>query len=79
MEKYNILNSTIAFACYSTETLVYGNHHDSKGIYLFNNFLTKKNEENQSTKAYNVTSDYCLTNQAKFEVEEVEIYQILFG
>ena len=78
MKKYNILNSENAFACFSLNTLVYGNAANGKGIYLNDNFLKNKNREDQSTKVYDVTSDYCLTGEKDFEVEEVEIYQIIF-
>ena len=82
MEKYNILNSTFAFGCYPNYTLVYGNAGDSKGIYLSNNFFIVKifpcNREDQPTKVYDVPSDHCLTNETIFEVEEVEVYQIIF-
>ena len=83
LKKYNILNSTIAFGCYPNYTLVYGNALDAKGIYLSNNnfFILKvgpSNREDLSTKVYDVPSDHCLTNETIFEVEEVEVYQIIF-
>lgn len=38
--KYKILKPEIE--CYDSNTLVYGNNSDGKGIYLYNNFLKKK-------------------------------------
>ena len=74
--------------------LVYGNKTDGYGICLKNNFLKinnnfgialvnnflKRNDnfENHKSRVYNVPSDICLSGENKFEVEEVEVYQILF-
>ena len=77
--KYKILKSNLAFAYYSSEPLVYGNDGDGKGIYLKENFLKDKyNNEDHSTRVYDVPSDYCLTGENNFEVEEVEIFQIIY-
>ena len=78
--KYKILKSQCAFSCYSgSYTLIYGNQGDGKGIYLPNNFLRKSNREDQSTRVYEVPSDFCLTSEKDFEVDEVEVYQIIFA
>ena len=76
--KYKILKSKLAFAYFDGNPLTYGNDYDSKGIYLNNNFLKFNNREDQSTRVYDVPSDYCLTGEKNFEVEEVEIFQIIF-
>ncbi len=79
MEKYNILKPEEAIACQPDGfCLIYGNNGSSNGIYLNENFLKEKNIENHNPKVYNVPSDFCLTGENKFEVEEVEVYQILF-
>ena len=72
------MKSQIAFSCFSGNTLVYGNDCDSKGIYLYDGFLKKQNREDQSTKAYDVPSDYCLTGQREFMVNEAEVFQIIY-
>ena len=78
-KKYKILKPQSAFSCYSrSNTLVYGNKSDGKGIYLPNNFLSCLNREDQSTRIYEVPSDFCLTGEKDFEVDEVEVYQIIF-
>ena len=76
--KYNILKSQLAFSCFSGSTLVYGNDGDGKGIYLNDGFLKQSNREEQSTKAYDVPSDYCLTGQRDFWVNEAEVFQIIY-
>ena len=76
---YKILKSQCAFSCYSdSDTLVYGNQSDGKGIYLTDNFLSNSNREDQSTRVYEVPSDFCLTGEKDFKVDEVEVYQIIF-
>ena len=77
--KYKILKSNLAFVYFGSNPLVYGNDSDGKGIYLNENFLKDKyNTEDHSTRVYDVPSDYCLTGEKKFEVEEVEIFQTIF-
>jgi len=80
MQKYEILKPEFAIECYPLENcLVYGNNGDGAGLYLENNFLQSTNSyENHKTRVYNVPSDYCLTGQNKFEIEEVEVYQVKF-
>jgi len=78
-KKYKILKPQSAFSCYqSSHTLIYGNKSDAKGIYLNNNFLSCSNHEDQSTRIYEVPSDFCLTGEEDFNVDEVEVYQIIF-
>ena len=78
-EKYNILKSDIAISCYPDNfTLVYGNKDDRYGIRLFSGFLQKTCYENLSNKVYNATSDYCLTGYNKFNVQEAEVFQVIF-
>ena len=80
MQKYKILKPELAIACYpSSGCQVYGNNGDGAGVYLYPNFLKRKdNTENHKTRVYNVPSDYCLTGENYFEVEEVEVYQVIF-
>ena len=80
MQKYKILKPEVAISCYPDEDcLVYGNNSDSAGIFLYRSFLkSKNNTENHKTRVYNVPSDYCLTGENYFEVEEVEVYQVIF-
>ena len=79
MKKYNILKPEVAIACYPDQyCLVYGNNGDGKGIYLSSSFLYDYCTENQSNRVYDVSSDYCLSGENEFLVEEVEVYQIIF-
>ena len=78
-EKYDILKSESAISCYPYDyTLVYGNKQDRYGIRLFSRFLEKSSYENLASKVYNVPQEICLSGKNKFEVEEVEIFQIIF-
>ena len=76
--KYQILKSGLAFAYYSSNPLVYGNNCDAKGIYLNNNFLKNENNEDHSTRVYDVPSNYCLTGEKSYRVDEVEVFQIIY-
>ena len=80
MEKYKILNPEFAIGCYPISyCLVYGNKGDGCGVYLPNNFLSSNfNRENHSNKVYNVPSDHGLTGENDFEIQEVEVYQVIF-
>ena len=79
MEKYNILKPKLAIRCYSSLFfLSYGNNGDYDGICLEDNFKKNKGFENHSTRVYDVPSDFCLSGGKKFDVEEVEVFQILF-
>ena len=77
MKKYNILKPKFAIGCYPEyDCLVYGN---TGGVYLKSNFLKVKNNfENHETRVYNVPSDFCLSGENCFEVEEVEVYQVIY-
>ena len=79
-QKYKILKPNLAIGCYSDHSsfLTYGNNADSCGIFLYNNFLIKGGEENLSSKVYDVNSDYCLSGENKFKVEEVEVFRVIF-
>ncbi len=82
MKKYKILKPELAIYCFPEyDCLVYGNNQDAKGLFLHNNFLKFENQgtENNSSRVYDVTSDYCLSNEEHFSVEEVEVYQIIFN
>ena len=78
-EKYKISNPDLAFAYYSSNPLVYGNNGDSKGVYLNDHFLNCENNEDQSSRVYEAPSDNCLSGEKLFRVDEVEIFQIIFG
>ena len=79
MNKYKILKSKLAIGCDPYNyLLIYGNDHDGKGLFLFSGFLSRKNKENNSTRVYDVPSNYCLSGEEEFYVEEVEVYQIRF-
>ena len=78
-EKYNILKPESAIRCYSTLFfLSYGNTGDYDGISLEENFKNHKSYENHSTRIYNVPNDFCLSGEKEYEVEEVEVYQVIF-
>jgi hypothetical protein len=81
MKKYKILKPNLAIASYSDHSsfLTYGNNGDGCGIYLKNNFLTNGGHENHSSKAYDADSQYCLSTEENFSVEEVEVYNIIFN
>jgi hypothetical protein len=77
--KYDVVKPDIAISCYpEAYTLVYGNKDDRYGIRLFSRFLSKKNYENLSSGVYNASSEYCLSGSNKFEVEDVEVFQVIF-
>ena len=79
MKKYNILKPEFAIRCYEFwDFLAYGNNGDFKGIYLETNFKENKGVENHSNRVYNVPSDYCLSGEKEFDVEEVEVFQIIY-
>ena len=78
-EKYNILEPDKAISCYPDDlTLVYGNKEDRYGIRLFSNFLEKTCYENLKNRVFDVPSEYCLTGYNKFNVQEVEVFQVIF-
>jgi hypothetical protein len=76
--KYKILKLKQSFSCRNGYTLVYGNNCDGKGVYLPENFFKKESREDQSTKVYDVPSDYYLTGQKNFMVNEAEVFQIIY-
>ena len=80
MKKYNVLKPELAIECYpKSSCLVYGNNKDGYGLVLYNNFLKiNKNFENHYSRVYNVPSDFCLSGENEFEVEEVEVYQVIY-
>lgn len=82
MKNYKVLkpNFAIFSATDHSSFLAYGNNGDGDGcgIYLRNNFLTKGGHENHESNVYNVDSPYCLSTEVNFEIEEVEVYNIIF-
>ena len=81
MKKYKILNPSLAIGCYPySDCLVYGNNADANGLYLHSDCLKEnKGMENHSSRVYDVPSDYCLSGENMFSVDEVEVYQIIFN
>lgn len=79
MQKYKILKPELAIGCYpNDDCLVYGNNGDAYGLCLYNKFLINGGFENNFSKVYDTTSDYCLSNEHYFPISEVEVYQIIF-
>ena len=79
MKKYDILKPEYAICCYSRwNCLVYGNNQDGKGLILESDFLINESKEDLSSKVFDVPSDFCLSGEEYFNVEEVEVYQIIF-
>ena len=79
MKKYKILKPEYAISCYpGGYCLVYGNNEDSNGVYLHDGFLSRSSKENHASRVNNVPSDFCLSGEREFNVEEVEVYQIEF-
>ena len=79
LKKYKILRPEYAIACYHFgDFLVYGNNNDYKGIFLTNDFNGFRGSENLSSRVYDVSSDFCLSGEDKFSIEEVEVFQIIF-
>ena len=83
MKNYKILKPNFAIFSASDHSsfLTYGNNGDGDGcgIFLRDNFLTKGGHENHTSKVYDVDSKYCLSTEKKFNVEEVEVYNIIFN
>ena len=85
LEKYKILKPDYAlFSVTDGFYLIYGNNLDGCGLYLdedrYNNqhmppLLVK---ENHSTKVYDIPSNYYLTGESCSEVEDIEVFQIIF-
>ena len=73
---YNILNPDFAVSCHpSCYSLVYGNHGDGGGLCIDND-KNALSYENQFSKVYDVPSNYCLSEEKEFYIEECEVYQI---
>ena len=81
MKNYKILKPNLAIVSYPDHSsfLTYGNNGDGCGIYLKNNFLTEGGHENHLSKVYNVDSKFSLSEEENFEIEEVEVYNIIFN
>ena len=82
LQKYEILKPEYALCCdpESEFYLIYGNNWDGCGIYLYSggNKLVCKATENHKSRVYDVSSYYCLSGENHFDVEEIEVYQIIF-
>ena len=82
MKKYKILKPNFAIFSASDHSsfLTYGNNGDGDGcgIFLRDNFLTNGGHENHTSKVYDADSKYCLSTEENFNVEEVEVYYIIF-
>ena len=79
MKKYKILKPQLAIKSYtSLFFLSYGNTGNYDGISLKSNFKKNKGCENHSSRIYDVPSDFCLAGEKFFDVEEVEVFQIIY-
>ena len=79
MKKYKILKPQYAIDSSSDGYyLIYGYNLDGCGIYLYSKYFQKGTKEDHSTRVYDVPSDYCLSGYSFFDIEEVEVYQIIF-
>ena len=79
MEKFKILKPELSIGCYpNSNHLVYGNNYDGAGLYINNNCFKKGGEENHRTRVYDMPSNNFLTGEKQFEIEEIEVYQIIF-
>ena len=81
MKKYKILKPNLAIVSVSDHSsfLTYGNNGDGCGIFLRDNFLTNGGHEDHASKVYDADSKYCLSTEENFEIEEVEVYNIIFN
>ena len=78
-KKYDILKPEIAISCYPEKfTLMYGNNDDRFGVRLLNGFLGRNSYENLESKAYDVSSKFCLAGNNIFLTEDVEVFQVIF-
>ncbi len=78
-EKYDVIKPEMAISCIPYEyILVYGNNDDRYGLRIFDEFSEKENYENFGKKAYDVPSQFCLSGDNIFYVEELEVYNIIF-
>ena len=78
MEKFKILKPEKSIHCVNNYLLMYGNSDQGDGIYINNDCFKNFGYENHFTKVYDVPSDYYLTGENIFEIEEIEFYQIKF-
>ena len=81
MKNYKILKPNLAVFSASDHSsfLTYGNNGDGCGIFLRYDYLTKGGHENHTTKVYNVDSKYFLSTEEEFQIEYVEVYNIIFN
>ena len=85
LEKYKILKPDYAIGCTTGRFyLIFGNNLDGCGIYLCEDREITKYmpilllKENHSTKVYDIPSNYYLTGESCSEVQEIEVFQIIF-
>ena len=79
MKKFKILKPELSIGCCPNAALLaYGNNGDGFGIYMYNNCFKSGGIENHKTKVYDVPSNNYLTGENQFEIEEIEVYQIVF-
>ena len=86
LEKYKILKPDYAIGSATGGFyLIFGNNLDGCGIYLYEDRKNYKYmprlllEEDHSTKVYDIPSNYYLTGESCSEVEEIEVFQIIFS
>lgn len=86
LEKYKILKPDYAIGSATDGFyLIFGNNLDGYGIYLYEDWKNIKYmpplllKEDHSTKVYDISSNYYLTGESCSEVEEIEVFQIIFS
>ena len=79
LKKYDVLQPNIAASFYHKDfLLMYGNNNDRYGLRIHTNFLNENNYENFKNKSYDTPEEYCLTEKNIFNIDELEIYLIIF-
>ena len=84
-EKFKMLKPDYAIGCATGGFyLIFGNNLDGCGIYLTEDRHNTKYmpplllKEDHSTKVYDIPSNYYLTGESCSEVQEIEVFQIIF-
>ena len=85
LEKFKMLKPDYAIGCATGGFyLIFGNNLDGCGIYLTEDRHNTKYmpplllKEDHSTKVYDIPSNYYLTGESCSEVQEIEVFQIIF-
>ena len=79
LEKYDVLKPEIAVVCYPTNFIImYGNGFNRYGLRIPSKFLEKGSYENFDNRSYDTPDKYCLNGESEFNVDELEVFQIIF-